>query len=84
MVREYVGSGILGQLAAQMDAEERHRREVEAAALKDEQERIDALIAPMEELCEGAEFLARAALLAAGYHKHNRGEWRKRRDRGVR
>jgi hypothetical protein len=27
------------------------------------------------------ELLARAALAAAGYHRHDRGNWRKRRDR---
>jgi hypothetical protein len=81
VVREYVGGGILGQLAAQMDTQERRRREEEAAAWKEEQERIDALEAPIEELCEGAEVLTRATLLAAGYHRHNRAQWRKRRER---
>ena len=81
VIREYVGGGILGQLAARMDAEERRRREEEAAAWRKEQERIEALAAPVEELSEYAEALARAALLAAGYYRHNRGDWRKRRER---
>ncbi len=80
MVREYVGGGLLGQLAARMDAEERMKREEEAAAWKEERERMEALMAPIEELCEGAEVLVRATLLAAGFHRHNRGEWRKRRE----
>ena len=84
VLREYVGGGLLGQLAAQMDAQERWRREEEAAAWKEEQGRIDALIAPLEELCEGAEILAHAALLVSGYHRHNRGEWRKRREQDDR
>jgi hypothetical protein len=33
------------------------------------------------ELCELAELLTRAVLLAAGYRQHNRGEWRKPRER---
>jgi hypothetical protein len=82
VVREYVGGGLLGQLAARMDAQERRRREEEAAAWKEEQERMEALTAPVEELCEGVEVLARATLLASGYHRHNRGEWRKRREQG--
>ena|SRR5215208_2696414 len=81
VVREYVGGGLLGQLAARMDAQERRRREEEAAAWKEEEEQMEALMAPLEELCEGADVLARAALLAAGYHRHNRGQWRKRRER---
>jgi hypothetical protein len=81
VVREYVGGGLLGELAARMDAEERRRREEEKATHREERERLDALVAPVEELCEAAEVIARAALVASGYHRHNRGEWRKRRER---
>ena len=80
MVREYVGGGILGELAARMDAEERRRREEEEANRGEERERLDALVAPVEELCEAAEVIFHAALIASGYHRHNRGEWRKRRE----
>ena len=79
VIREYVGGGILGELAAHMDAENRRLREDEEASQREERERLDALTAPVEELCEAAEVIARAALLASGYHRHNRGEWRKRR-----
>jgi hypothetical protein len=84
LVREYVGGGLLGQLAARMDAEERRERQQEAAAWKEGREQIEALTAPVEELCEGVEILARAALLVSGYYRHNRGEWRKRREQGDR
>jgi hypothetical protein len=80
VVREYLGGGFLGELAARMDAERRRRREEEEAAHREERERLDALVAPVEELCEAAEVIARAALVASGYHQHNRGEWRKRRE----
>jgi hypothetical protein len=33
----------------------------------------------MKALGETTDLLARAALLAAGFHQHKRGEWRKRR-----
>jgi hypothetical protein len=84
LVREYVGGDLLGQLAARMDAEERRKRQQEAAAWKEGREQIEALTAPVEELCEGVEILARAALLVSGYYRHNRGEWRKRREQGDR
>jgi hypothetical protein len=80
MVREYVGGGLLGQLAARLDAEERRKRQQELAAWKEERERVETLMASVEELCEATEILVRAALLASGYHQHNRGEWRKRRE----
>jgi hypothetical protein len=41
---------------------------------------LDALSAPVEELCDAAEVIARAVLVASGYRRHNRGEWRKRRE----
>jgi hypothetical protein len=80
VVREYVGAGSLAELVAEMDALERRRRQEETATWRAERERIDALEAPIVELCETAEVLAQATLYAAGYRKHNRGEWRKRRD----
>ena len=80
VVREYVGGGILGYIAALQDAQERQRREEEAALWKEEHERLEALVAPVEALCEAAEILSRAALLAAGYRRHQRGEWRRKRE----
>ncbi len=80
VLREYLGTGPLAELAAQMDALKRCQREEEAQALREERERMEALESPLEELCEAAEVLTRATLLAAGYRRHNRGEWRKKRE----
>ena len=76
VIREYVGGGILGELAARMDALERERREEQAAFWKEEQRDLDALEAPVQEISKASELLVRAALLASGYRQHNRGEWR--------
>jgi hypothetical protein len=81
VVREYVGGGTLGQIAALQDAQERRLREDEAALWKEERERLEALLAPVEQLYEATEILYRAALLAAGFRRHQRGEWRKRESR---
>jgi hypothetical protein len=81
VVREYVGGGVLGKIAALEDEYERRRRKGEASLFNEECESLDALLAPIEELCEAAEVIARASLVASGYHQHNRGEWRKRRER---
>src|SRR5215208_3958222 len=78
VVREYVGSGPLADLVAEVDNLNRQRREEQAKARREERKQLDALEAPVEELCEAAEVLAQVALYAAGYHLHNRGEWRKR------
>lgn len=80
VVREYVGGGMLGHIAALHDAQERRLREEEAAWWKEERERLEALVAPVEKLCEATEILYRAALLSAGFRRHQRGEWRRKRE----
>jgi hypothetical protein len=51
------------------------------AGTKAEREAAAALDAPLDELDDLADALVRAALVAAGYRQHNRGEWRKTRGR---
>lgn len=80
VVREYVGGGTLGHIAALQDAQERRLREEEAALWKGECERLKALVAPVDQLCEATEILYRAALLSAGFRRHQRGEWRRQRE----
>jgi hypothetical protein len=79
VVREYVGAGKLAELSAKTDAIEKKKREAERAALRAERAKLDALDDPVDRICQEAELLARAALLAAGFRQHKRGEWRKRR-----
>jgi hypothetical protein len=81
VVREYIGTGPLAELAAELDAEERWQRGARRRAWREECELMEALEEPIGELCEATEILARATLVAAGYRQHNRGEWRKRRER---
>jgi hypothetical protein len=80
VLREYVGGGVLGELAALQDEQVRRQREEQAADWREEQENLEALDAPVDELSEAADLLVRAALLAAGYRQHNREEWRLRRE----
>ena len=54
MVREYVGGGPLGELAARKDAEEREHREAEVTRRRAEVQRLEELAAPLVELCEVA------------------------------
>ena len=79
VVREYVGTGKLAELMARMDAIERERRDAERADRRAKKAELDALDAPLKEFDELAGLLARAALVAAGYRQHHRGEWRKKR-----
>lgn len=79
VIREYIGGGDAGELAAQMDALRRHQREEEERTWRKERERMDSLETPVKELCEVSELLTNVVLLLAGYRQHNRGDWRKKR-----
>jgi hypothetical protein len=79
VVREYIGTGTVAELAAQMDASTRADREAKRAALRTEQEELRSLEGDLESLVELTDLVTQAALLVAGFHQHKRGEWRRRR-----
>jgi hypothetical protein len=79
VVKQFVGSGRVAELAAQLDALARAEREEAAEAAKRERDRLDALDAVLVPLHELADAATVAAFLAAGCHRPKRGKWRKRR-----
>jgi hypothetical protein len=81
VLREYVGTGEIALWAAALDALARREREAAQAAERARRRKQDDLDLRLDEVNVLAELLARAALEAAGYHQHKRGEWRKRRAR---
>jgi hypothetical protein len=78
--REYVGSGLGARLAAQLDAVERASRIAEAYDRRAVRADSDELTAALNDLSARCDLLARAALVAAGFRQHHRGEWRRRRE----
>ena len=79
VVREYVGCGEKGELAAMADAHRRAAREADRAAIRTERERVRAIDAALMDLHRTVDQLTRGALLAAGFERHKR-QWRHRRD----
>jgi hypothetical protein len=79
VVREYVGTGPQARLAAIIDAQKRLQREEEARAWRQERESLETVDQALADLCEAVEIVSRATLLAAGFRRHNRGEWRRPR-----
>jgi hypothetical protein len=77
-VREYHGTGLRALLAVEQDEADRAQREERRRAVAAELAEIAALEAPLAAFCAAAETIARAALLATGHHRHDRGEWRRR------
>jgi hypothetical protein len=76
--KRYIGSGELAELIAHAEETRRRAREAKRDREREELERAEALAAPVLEVDEAAEVLARAVLLASGYHRH-KGEWRRER-----
>src|SRR5688572_7989115 len=81
VVKEYVGSGPAAELSARLDALTLERRQIERQEQVAEQARYEELEAQTVELIELTDALVAAALAVAGYHRHDRGAWRRRRDR---
>jgi hypothetical protein len=79
VIREYVGGGLPGLLAEQEDDERRQRRAEARARRQRDQDAFAAASQSHEELSRVADALIRATLISAGYHQHDRGQWRKRR-----
>lgn len=77
VVREYVGTGEVGALAARNDSLDRQERE----DMKAREAEADALDVAVDDACRTIDLLAQAALIVAGYRQHHRGEWRKRHAR---
>ena len=80
VIREYVGGGLTGHLAAQMDDNERMDRKSRAEKMRAELSHFEAIDTQVALLFDFAEALAQGSLMLAGYHRHHRGEWRKCRE----
>ena len=80
-VRTYWGTGAIAELAATADAIRRVQREMDARQWRQELERREAAEALLIQLCDQTDLLVRATLVVAGYHQHDRGAWRRTRER---
>ena len=82
IVYTYYGTGRTAALIAgidQLDRERRQQERWEAQMARNEFAELAATPEDLLLLLEQAQSAASAALVAAGYHQHKRGEWRKKR-----
>lgn len=79
VVREYFGTGMYGEYWASVDADARAERAARAADVWTELEALDELDQLVATYAEAVEVIALEVLEAAGYRRHQRGEWRKTR-----
>ena len=78
-VREYFGCGPEAERAAREDIEARDRRRNQQLEEQIERDTCDALDAPFEEIDHFTAMAVDILFEQAGYHRHDRGPWRKRR-----
>jgi hypothetical protein len=84
VVHENCGDGKFAHLMAYLDTQDRIEREEQREQDRLDREEalaLDEADAPVDELVRRAIAEAEAAIEAAGYHKHKRGDWRRRRER---
>jgi hypothetical protein len=79
VVKEYVGSGEVASAIADLEALERERAEEAARQRQAERARQDAVDALLLAFCQGVGDIVAEALERAGYHRHDRGQWRRKR-----
>ena len=68
-----------GRLLALLDRVTSRKREQERDAARAERQRADAEDRDIAEWFARVETVADAAMIAAGFHKHKRSQWRRRR-----
>jgi len=81
VARQYIGAGIAGELAAREDAQRLAEREKRRSALMSQKRELEAIEGLVDERRKVLGALTGAILLQGGFHRHHRGEWRKRIDR---
>jgi hypothetical protein len=79
VIRQYVGTGPHAEAVAVADRERRTNLDARRVATRSALSRVAEADARVKALCDAAETAARTALLLAGYHRHARGAWRRRR-----
>jgi hypothetical protein len=77
--KRYIGTGEVAELISHADRTIQRTRAERRERERAEIEEAQSLASSADELHEALQILARAEMLAAGYHRH-KGEWRRRRD----
>ena len=75
--RRYIGSGVLGKVAAGFDALEQAERTAWAEAEQGALQRFEAAEETLATFWDRSELLVHASLLAAGYRRPHRHRWRR-------
>ena len=78
--RHYIGVGPAAEAAAAGDELRRAERCESREAARAEEARAAGLTRPLEELSAALDLLTAATLAGLGFHRHDRGVWRRKRN----
>lgn len=78
VISQYVGGGVVADLAENSAAMQRASRAIQREQLKAERMSIAEIDTALDELNQMVDTLMTAELLLSGYHQHKR-QWRRRR-----
>jgi len=81
VVKAYEGAGQAAIEAARLAEQERAACQAGQTAHRLALAAFDAEETMLEDLCQRTERLVQATLLGAGFRRHDRGHWRRRRER---
>jgi len=81
VISEYRGAGEAGANLAEIDKAEQRQARAERQRERAGQDEARAVQAALGDLARASDELVAEVLAAAGYHRHQRGAWRRRRHR---
>lgn len=85
--KQYYGRGKSAELMVRLEELEREQtkeqKQAEREKWRAEVQRLEAADPAVEDMWKATDQMVRAALLLAGYHQHNRGEWRRHRGKAT-
>ena len=82
IIREYIGGGVIGQMAAEKDTRQRAERRQRAAAREAQRQQLKELETQITMFGEMCDLFTMANLLPEGHYRDNKnGAWRKKRAR---
>jgi hypothetical protein len=79
VISEYIGNGLSGMMAEEIDGEDRQKVEQKRRELRKQKQQAAAIDSRAGEVEEMTQLFTDACLLLAGYHVH-KGQWRKARE----
>lgn len=83
VIKSYIGTGVAGALAAEIDAAERVDRQRQYQRKRDLREQLEQADQVMAAVDRSITLLTKAMLLIAGYHMHRKGKWHRTRRKSM-